>query len=64
MVLTTVRKGEDGILTVGDSGAELHVVGKNDRSFMVNERKRDPPCIFDTASGKIVLDVDGGLRGL
>ena len=39
MVLTTVRKGEDGILMVGDSGAELHVVGKNDRGFMVNEKK-------------------------
>ena len=43
----------------GDSGAELHVVGKNDRCFMVNERKQDPPCILDTANGKIVLDVEG-----
>jgi hypothetical protein len=27
-VLTTVLQGEDGVLMVGDSGAELHVVGK------------------------------------
>ena len=58
-VLTTVLRGEDGILMVGDSGAELHVVGKNDRAHLINERKRNPPCILDTASGKIVSDLEG-----
>ena len=44
---------------VGDSGAELHVVGKNDRGYMINERDRIPPCILDTANGKIASDVEG-----
>ena len=59
VVATTVLRGEDGILMVGDSGAELHVVGKNDRGYVINERKRDPLCVSDTANGKIVLDVEG-----
>ncbi len=49
----------DGILMVGDSGAELHVVGKNDRVYMVNERDRIPPCVLEAANSKIDLDVEG-----
>ncbi len=26
---------------------------------MINERQRDPPCVLDTANGKIVLDLEG-----
>ncbi len=61
VALTTVQHQteSEGILMVGDSGTELHVVSKNDRGYMINERDRIPPCVLDTENGKIALDVEG-----
>lgn len=61
-VLTAVApKSEYGVVMVADSGAELHIVGKKDHKFMMNSRRRSPPCILDTANGKVVLDKEGDI---
>ena len=44
---------------VGDTGAEVHVVGEKDRCYMINIRAKDPPCVLDTANGTIHLSEQG-----
>ena len=44
---------------VGDTGAEVHVIGAKDRCYMMNVCERNPPCVLDTANGTIYLTEQG-----
>ena len=59
VVLTAVPHYGGGIVMVGDTGAEVHVIGAKDRCYMMNVCERNPPCVLDTANGTIYLTEQG-----
>ena len=61
VVLTAMPHYDDdgGIVMIGDTGAEVHVIGAQDRCYMMNVRQRNPPCVLGTANGTIYLREQG-----
>jgi hypothetical protein len=59
VVLTAVPHSNGGIVMVGDTGAEVHIVGEKDHEYLMNIRVKDPPCVLDTANGTIHLGEQG-----